>query len=112
MLASRLRSKGIAESAIRIIPDEQEAIDAALRMAEAGDLLLVFGDALARSWKQITKFNPENGINSENQVKKQVIESNAAVEAWLNQSVDTILPQFEGVSRDERGIVILPEQDD
>ena len=112
MLAARLRSNGIAESAIHVIPDEQQAIDAALRMAEAGDLLLVFGDALARSWKQITKFNPENATGGGDPVKKQVAESNAAVEAWLNQNVDAILPQFEGVSRDERGIVILPEQDD
>ena len=45
-------------SAISIIPDEQEAIDAALRMGQPGDLLLVFADALVRSWKQITKFKP------------------------------------------------------
>ena len=47
---------GRARDAISIIPDEQEAIEAALRMGEPGDLLLIFADALARSWKQITKF--------------------------------------------------------
>ena len=112
MLATRLRANGIEESRIHVIPDEQEAIDAALQTAQSGDLLLVFGDALARCWKQITKFNPENGTSGGDQIKKQVVESNAAVEAWLNQNVDAILPEFEGVSRDQRGIVILPEQDD
>ena len=54
--AQALRAAGVPESAISIIPDEQEAIEAALRMGEAGDLLLIFADALVRSWKQITKF--------------------------------------------------------
>ena len=56
MIAAVLRESGVPESAITLIPDEQEAIDAALRMGQAGDLLLVFADALTRSWKQITKF--------------------------------------------------------
>ena len=56
--AQALRAAGVPDSAISIIPDEQEAIEAALRMGEAGDLLLIFADALVRSWKQITKFKP------------------------------------------------------
>src|ERR1700744_3338891 len=56
--AQTLRPAGVPDSAISIIPDEQEAIEAALRMGEAGDLLLIFADALVRSWKQITKFKP------------------------------------------------------
>jgi cyanophycin synthetase len=59
MIAGVLRSRGVPDSAISIIPDEQAAIDAALRMGQPGDLLLVFADALTRSWKQVTKFRPE-----------------------------------------------------
>src|SRR5713101_8313824 len=54
--AQALRAAGVSDGAISIIPDEQEAIEAALRMGEPGDLLLIFADALVRSWKQITKF--------------------------------------------------------
>jgi cyanophycin synthetase len=54
--AQALRAAGVPEAAISVIPDEQDAIEAALRMGEAGDLLLIFADALVRSWKQITKF--------------------------------------------------------
>src|SRR5258707_13562899 len=54
--AQALRAAGVPDSAVSIVPDEQEAIEAALRMGEAGDLLLIFADALVRSWKQITKF--------------------------------------------------------
>jgi cyanophycin synthetase len=39
-----------------VIPDEQMAVDAALREAEAGDLVLIFGDAITRSWKQVIQF--------------------------------------------------------
>jgi cyanophycin synthetase len=81
-------------------------------MAATGDLLLIFGDALARCWKQITKFNPDGEMSRQAAAQKQVLDSNAAMEAWLNRNVDAVLPEFEGVARDERGIVILPEQDD
>jgi cyanophycin synthetase len=54
--AAQLQLRGVPAAAISIIPDEQEAIEAALNMGQAGDLLLVFADALIRSWKQITKF--------------------------------------------------------
>jgi cyanophycin synthetase len=34
-------------------------------MGEPGDLLLVFADALTRSWKQIIKFKPRAGADGE-----------------------------------------------
>jgi cyanophycin synthetase len=59
MIAEVLRAQGVADAAIDVIPDEQEAIAAALAMGRPGDLLLVFADALTRSWKQIIKFKPD-----------------------------------------------------
>ncbi|MBP7982215.1 MAG: cyanophycin synthetase, partial [Arenimonas sp.] len=112
MLAERLKANGVPEAAIHVIPDEQQAIDAALNMAEAGDLLLVFGDALARCWKQITKFNPDGEVANQGVVKKQVADSNAAMASWLNQNNDSSFIAIEGITRDERGIIIMPEQDD
>ena len=44
---------------ILVIPDEQAATDTALREAQPGDLLLVFADAITRSWKQVIQFRPE-----------------------------------------------------
>jgi cyanophycin synthetase len=60
--AAALRAAGVPDTAISIVPDEQEAIDAALKMGQPGDLLLVFADALTRSWKQITKFRPVGAV--------------------------------------------------
>ena len=58
MMESALLERGISADKISVIPDEQDAIEAALRMAEAGDLLLIFADSLARGWKQIVNFRP------------------------------------------------------
>jgi cyanophycin synthetase len=93
-----LMAKGVPAEAISIIPDEQEAIDAALRMGQPGDLLLVFADALVRSWKQVTKFRPEG------------LPAPAAASAPVPAPVPDAIPDepaftdFEGVVRDERGV--------
>nr|MBP6310242.1 cyanophycin synthetase [Arenimonas sp.] len=112
MMAARLKANGIPSANIHVIPDEQKAIDTALNMAEAGDLLLIFGDSLTRCWKQITKFNSGTDASNTDAVKKHVAESTAAMTSWINQNNDTNFNYIEGMTRDERGIVIAPEQDD
>jgi cyanophycin synthetase len=106
IIAAALVAAGVPESAISKIHDEQEAIDAALKMGRAGDLLLVFADALVRSWKQIIKFRPEGAPEAptrEAMPEMRVIEP-AAEEA--------IHAAMEGMIRDERGITIAREGDD
>src|SRR6478735_791443 len=56
-IASAPKVDASASSLRPVIIDEQEAIDAALKMGRQGDLLLIFADALARGWKQIVNFN-------------------------------------------------------
>jgi cyanophycin synthetase len=104
--ARALEAKGVAKSAISIIPDEQEAIDAALRMGQPGDLLLVFADALVRSWKQIIKFRPEGVADAPERPRRvEVALPVAAVE-------ETAFAGMEGMVRDERGIRFARESDD
>ncbi|MFT5134086.1 MAG: cyanophycin synthetase, partial [Gammaproteobacteria bacterium] len=57
LLAQGLKDNGVGEDQVDIIENEVEAIDAALTMAESGDLLLIFGDDITRCWKQIINFN-------------------------------------------------------
>ena len=59
LLRTSLIANGVSGEAIEVIPSEQEAVDAALNMAEHGDLLLIFGDQINRSWKQIIYFGRE-----------------------------------------------------
>jgi cyanophycin synthetase len=102
--ARALKDKGVPESAISIIPDEQAAIDAALRMGLSGDLILIFADALVRSWKQIIKFRPEGAA------PERVIAAVAPVSDKVIE--DNSFTMMEGISRDERGIFISRESDD
>ena len=59
MLREELVGAGVPESAIDIVPEEERAVDAALRAARPGDLLLIFGDQIARTWKQIVYFDQD-----------------------------------------------------
>ncbi|MEE8453823.1 MAG: Mur ligase family protein, partial [Limibaculum sp.] len=68
LLRTALIANGVAEAAIEVIPSEQEAVDAALNMAKHGDLVLIFGDQIQRTWKQIIYFNrdePEGSAPAE-----------------------------------------------
>ena len=56
LLRATLLEAGVPADAMDLVPDEREATDHALRLAGPGDLLVVFGDALKRTWKQIISF--------------------------------------------------------
>ena len=104
IIARALQNGGVAESAMSIIPDEQEAVDAALRMGQPGDLVLVFADALTRSWKQIIKFQPEGDM----------ARATPRVELPSLESTEEEIPftAMEGVIREERGLVFEREDSD
>jgi cyanophycin synthetase len=59
LLRDALLENGVPAEQILVISDEQAAVDAALREAQPGDLVLIFGDAITRSWKQVIQFRPE-----------------------------------------------------
>jgi cyanophycin synthetase len=61
LLRRGLVEAGVAAERITEIEDEQEAVDAALGMGEAGDLLVIFGDDITRCWKQIVNFGGGDG---------------------------------------------------
>jgi len=105
IIARALQDKGVPASAITTIPDEQEAIAAALKMGRPGDLLLVFADALARSWKQITKFHAEG--TPAPAVKR--VEPVAAIETVVEERA---VVEMDGLIRDERGIRFARDTED
>jgi cyanophycin synthetase len=118
--AKALAAAGVPGSAISVIPDEQEAIAAALAMGEAGDLLLIFADALARSWKQITKFRPAgNAVPAATRAparaepaERQPARGNGhGREAELQEAGPAAI-SLEGLIRDERGVRLAPEAED
>jgi cyanophycin synthetase len=111
--AAALQAAGVPGKAIDIIPDEQEAITAALSMGQPGDLLLIFADALVRSWKQITKFKPAGTAAAPQIAPLPAFVSDAAAErAPKIAEADTRPLNLEGLIRDERGVRVAPEVED
>jgi cyanophycin synthetase len=110
--AAALKAAGVAQHAISVIPDEQDAINAALTMGQPGDLLLIFADALVRSWKQITKFRPAG--TSAPSAPAPAFATDAGLGAAPAKAGEPALPAFslEGLIRDERGVRYAPEAED
>jgi cyanophycin synthetase len=59
LLKKALENSGVPPDEIDTIPEEQLAVHAALNLAEPGDLVLIFADAITRSWKQVIQFRPD-----------------------------------------------------
>ena len=76
-------------------------------MGQPGDLLLVFADALVRSWKQIIKFRPEGA--PETPAPKAAAPAAVAEEPVFDEASFAALG---GVVRDERGIHLSREGED
>ena len=104
IIAKALQAAGVDQAAISVIPDEQQAIDAALRMGQPGDLLLVFADALVRSWKQIIKFKPHGETE-----RAAVLPELPSLE---NPGDDNATTPMEGMVLDARGLVFEREESD
>jgi cyanophycin synthetase len=105
LLRKGLLENGVSETAIEIIEEEEDANNAALNMARAGDLLLVLADNVARSWKQIIYFKPGDDVLAD------------APPATAIEIPQEFFGEFEfdedmELIRDERGVRIAREAED
>ncbi|MBC8068604.1 MAG: cyanophycin synthetase [Deltaproteobacteria bacterium] len=109
LLRKGLIAAGVDPERIMMIPDEQEAIDAALGSCELGDLLVIFGDKISRCWKQITKFSSDgkprpDGEQSElAELPSKPVELTGSARPW--ELGGTLV-------EDERGVRIVREVED
>jgi cyanophycin synthetase len=123
--AAALQAAGVPADAISVIPDEQAAIDAALRMGAPGDLVLIFADVLVRSWKQIIKFKPASAGETHAAMRAPAVSGasrdgahngadGAAAAAQAQKAAEAAPPAYslEGLIRDERGVRYAPEAED
>jgi cyanophycin synthetase len=104
MLKNRLLEAGKSADQIEVVPDEQEANRRALEMADAGDLILMLGDDIKRTWKQIIYFN--SGAHAEGTSKKSTTPVDLPNIAGFELGAD-----LEIIS-DERGVRIAREEGD
>jgi len=112
ILRDALLANGFAEENITVIPDEQAAIEAALRMARRGDLLLVFADAISRSWKQIIYWKSDtDDVHRARSKPSSAPPPPLAVPAVAPRGVTEAFAG-ESVIHDERGVRLARETDD
>lgn len=105
---------GMADDCIDVIPDEERALDHALKMGQRGDLLIVFGDKISRCWKQITKFHGEHGGGDRAQVNVGALASDTNPSAASAPALD-FDGQVHTVIADDRGVRLKktePETED
>lgn len=99
MLRAALLEEGVSAQKVQIVPPEQEAVDAALKMARPGDLVLIFADALSRTWDQVVHFHPTD----EAQTSREPV----TVERGRAPAAD--LDDGQILIRDERGVRLARE---
>jgi cyanophycin synthetase len=108
MLRQALLDSGIEDQQIRIVTDEQAAVQTALTEARAGDLVMVFGDAIRRCWKQIIYFKPGADVSAPAVVVRERIGH-----APLEMKGEAFEPaEAIELMRDQRGVMIAPDAED
>jgi cyanophycin synthetase len=115
LLEAELLTSGFPADRITVIPDEQEAVEAGLRAAQPGDLLLVFADKVSRSWKQVIYFKPEGETEarSESHAPPPPPSSHALpLGLDVAGAAGEALAGGMTVIADERGVRLAREQDD
>ena len=104
LIKNTLLEADIKSSQIEVIIDEQEAVSHALEMAQAGDLIMIFGDAVTRCWKQIIYFNSGSRTEVAKTPPLSTVQTLVTESFELSDDLELI--------RDERGVRIAKEEGD
>jgi cyanophycin synthetase len=108
LLRDGLLEHGVPAEQVQVVPEETAAIERALREAQAGDLVLLFADAITRGWKQVIQFRPEAPPRTVER-RKAPRPAPAEGEAVTAPLVDDGRREFV---RDLRGVRLARETDD
>ena len=103
LLRDALLANGVPAGQVECIPEETNAIEAALRWGQPGDVLLIFVDQITRSWKQVIQFKPDAGPRPEPS-RPAYVEAPPLAEPVLLDS--------DQVVRDARGVRLAREERD
>ena len=104
MLKNKLLEEGIPADQIEVVADEQEATTRALESAAPGDLVLILGDNIKRTWKQIIY------CNAGAKIEDTGIKSTVSME--LPETDSFAFDADVQIISDERGVRIAREEGD
>jgi cyanophycin synthetase len=109
MMRDTLLELGISKDDILMIPSEVEAIDKALSLGRSDDLVMIFGDAITRCWKQIIGFN-NAGEQKEETTKKPI---QTVVSMLETTEPDTfVLGSGLKIVTDSRGVRVVNDMEE
>lgn len=95
MMRAALIENGVDGAKIQVIPDEQEAVETGLSMAKEGDLVIVFGDNIIRSWKQIIYFGGE---------EQESAAASTETKPLVTQAYEDLIDDDQKLVSDNRGV--------
>ncbi len=110
ILRECLIENGVDTSNIEVIPDEELAVETALNMGRKDDILLIFGDAIDRCWRQITRFRSDKGPPSRETEDHKSFEPTVKLDMADPSPVELL--EGEWLKRDERGVRLAQEEED
>lgn len=116
MMRRVLEAEGVDKGAIEVIPDEQEAIDYSLRASEEGDLVVIFGDDISRSWKQIVQFDPTeekptNGMALGEKTNGEAAQQPVQTATIAVEEESFQLQEGQRLVRDARGVRLVQDEE-
>ena len=101
-------SSSEASSVDAVPPIAHAPVQTALTEARAGDLVMVFGDAIKRCWKQIIYFKPGEDAAAPITVEQERTEFEP-----LEMEGEAFEPEADhDLVHDERGVMIAPEPEE
>jgi cyanophycin synthetase len=103
LLRDGLLAAGVDGDHILVVPDEYEAVETALRLAAPGDLLVLFADALTRTWEQVVNFEAEAATTTP---------ATTAPRPTGLPDVPAVDVDLGELIRDERGVRLAREAED
>jgi len=105
MLRDQLLANGIKDSAIELNPDEATSVASALKMAQEGDLVMIFADDVRRSWNQVTQHEGDSVTTTADDDAKPAT-------SFVEEDPEAFLmdPGIRLV-RDERGVRLAREEE-
>ncbi|MFQ6103894.1 MAG: cyanophycin synthetase [Candidatus Glassbacteria bacterium] len=109
LLRETLIENGVDTSRIDLIPEETLAVDAALKMGQKDDVLLIFGDAISRCWDQITSFRSDRESPPPEKTTPAKIQASPILDTVDPAPIE--LRAGESLVRDEKGVRLAREED-
>ncbi len=99
LMKKGLMEQGVSEEKICVIADEQDAIQKALEMGREKDLIIVVGDNVSRSWKQIVHFGDE-------ELKASAAKNETPA---IAMNYEDLIDEDQSLISDERGVRLAKE---